>query len=223
MLGSGNIAATISGQNTQSITINANSGTVALGSSAAKTLTLNSNLDVAYSGRASGVQTISVSVGQKTADLSDTNLTFQDMRTVSLSGAGTGATVLLNGLSGSANNMVMTLSGLDGGFSAAISSKKGGDNIFRGNTGKFNVSTRSKGAGNLTAPTGTNGQMSASTVDAVNAFIDQSATAGSASLSINACRRWSDKYLCWVWFRRYTLATVTGLGTFLSCPILVGR
>ena len=54
ILGSGVLGggATVSGQNTTSITVNANSGTLALGSSAADTLTFNSDSNLTVTGRA---------------------------------------------------------------------------------------------------------------------------------------------------------------------------
>ena len=64
----------------------------------ANSFTLNTDANITLSGTASGlsgVQTLTVSVGDKTADLSGATLGFQDARTVSLSGGGSGSTVIL--------------------------------------------------------------------------------------------------------------------------------
>ena len=60
ILGTGGIAATVSGQNTQTITVNASSGTLAVGSSAASTFNLTTLSNITLGGstsRLSGVQT----------------------------------------------------------------------------------------------------------------------------------------------------------------------
>ena len=77
ILGTGGIAATVSGQNTQTITVNASSGTLAVGSSAATTFNLTSLSNITLGGttsRLSGVQTMSINVATNTADLSGGNL-----------------------------------------------------------------------------------------------------------------------------------------------------
>ena len=61
---------------------------------------------------------MSINVGTGTADLSGGNLGFHDMRVMSLAGAGTAASVLLNDVSGSGNAMALTMTGLEHGVSA---------------------------------------------------------------------------------------------------------
>ena len=82
ILGNGGIAATVSGQNTQTINVNASSGTLAVGSSAASTFNLTTSGNITLDGsnsRLSGVQTMSINVATGTADLSGGNLGFHDM------------------------------------------------------------------------------------------------------------------------------------------------
>lgn len=193
ILGDGGIAATVSGQNTKTITVNASSGTLAVGSSAATTFNLTTTSNITLGGtssRLSGVQTMSINVGTNTADLSGANLGFQDMQTLSLAGAGTAATVLLNDVSGSGNNMVLTMSGLEGGVSAFNISNASG-NITIGAesmTGSIDVATLETSAlGAAVISTGTAGNFSASTVKLAGGFtLDASAhVSGSGSIAVS--------------------------------------
>ncbi len=193
ILGNGGIAAAVSGQNTQTITVNANSGTLAVGSSAATTfnLTTLSNITLgSTTSRLSGVQTMAINIGSNTADLSGTNLGFQDMRTMTLTGTGSGATVLLNDVSGSGNAMAITMTGLEGGVSAFNVSNASGNITIAAEslTGTLDVATlETSAAGSITVSTGTAGNFSAGTVKAIDAFtLDASANvSGSASIAIS--------------------------------------
>ena len=71
--GNGDIAATISGREASTITVNAGSGTFAIGSSAAKTFNLStqSGITIDSASKMSGVQTMTVDIGQNTADLTE--------------------------------------------------------------------------------------------------------------------------------------------------------
>jgi len=192
ILGNGGIAATVSGQNTQTITVNASSGSLAVGSSAANTFTLNTTGNIEVNGsnsRLSGVQTLTINTATGTADLSGSKLGFQDAQTVVLGGAGTGATVLLNTLSGSASNMALSITGLEGGVSAGNIHANSGNLTIGGEamTGEFNVtSLKVSGAGSMTVSTGTAGQFSAGTTNAAGTFtLDASAnTSGSSSITL---------------------------------------
>ena len=114
--------------------------------------------------RLSGVQTLTVSVGDKTADLSGATLGFQDARTVSLSGGGSGSTVLLNDVSGSGNAMTMSMSGLAGGVSVDNLNNTSASLTVAGetSTGRFDVNEMTlTGPDAVTISTGTAGQYSA--------------------------------------------------------------
>jgi len=191
ILGNGAIAATVSGQNTQTISVNASSGTLAVGSSAAKTFNLTTDSNITLDGddsRLSGVQTLTINVATNTADLSGTDLGFQDMQTVSLAGAGTAATVLMNDISGSGNNMTLTMTGLEGGFSAFnIHNASGNITVDAGAmTGTIDITRLDvAGQGNATITSGTLGNFSADNVHTVGSFtLDASAhTAGTGSIA----------------------------------------
>jgi len=193
ILGTGGIAATVSGQNTETITVNASSGTLAVGSSAATTFNLTTTSNITLGGtssRLSGVQTMSINVGTNTADLSGANLGFQDMRNLSLAGTGTAATVLLNDVSGSGNNMVLTMSGLEGGVSAFNVSNASGNVTIAAETmtGSIDIATlETSAAGAVTVSTGTAGNFSANTVKVAGGFtLDAAAhVSGSGSIAVS--------------------------------------
>ena len=194
VLGNGAIAATISGQNTQTITVNASSGTLAVGSSAATTFNLTTDANITIGGstsRLSGVQTMAIDVTKGTADLSGANLGFHDMQTMTLAGTGTGATVLLNDVSGSGNNMTLSMSGLEGGVSAFNVSNNSGNVTIAAEsvTGSIDIASLDvSGAGAITVSTGTAGNFSAGTVNAAGAFtLDATAhTSGSGSIAVGS-------------------------------------
>jgi len=195
ILGNGGINAIISGQNTETITVNGSSGSLAVGSSAATTFNLKTEAQVSvgtvntYNSRLSGVQTMTVNIGQGTADFSNSTLGFQDMRTMALTGSGSGATVLLNDVSASGNAMGITITGFEGGVSAFnVSNASGNITIAaESSTGTLDITTlETVGAGSITVSTGTAGNFSATTVRSIDAFtLDASANAsGSASIAI---------------------------------------
>jgi hypothetical protein len=189
--GSGAIAATISGQNTQTINVNASSGTLAVGSSAASTFNLNVTDKITIDGtasRLSGLTTLIVDTGKGTADLSGANLGFHDIAAVTLGGAGTGSTVLLNNLSASGNNITLTMTGLTGGMSAAAITVTSGDLVISAPSMSGTMDFTDLDANAITVQSGTKGNFSAAAVDSTGAFIlDGTAhTSGSGSIAFGA-------------------------------------
>jgi len=190
--GKADIAATISGKEAETINIDVGSGSLAVGSSAASTFQLSSTsgLEILTGSRLSGVQTMTVDVGQNTADLANL-LGFQDMRILTLSGAGSSSQVLMGEISGSGNTMSITMSGLAGGFSAAeITNQSGNITLDAGaTTGTLDVENLNnlKG-GNINIVAGTAGNFSSSNVESVGTFtLDATAhTSGSGSISLGA-------------------------------------
>jgi len=192
ILGGGNINATVSGQNTTAITVNAGSGTLAVGSSAANSFTLNTSGNITIpdtTSRLSGVQTLSVTVGNNTADLSGNTMGFADARTVTLAGAGSASTVKLNHFSGSGSNIVMSMTGLAGGVSIANLDNVSAAITIGGetSTGRLDIANmKLLGPDAVTISTGTAGQYSAGLTEVGgNYTLDMSAnTSGSASLAV---------------------------------------
>ena len=95
------------------------------------------------------------------------------MQNLSLAGAGTASTVLLNDISGSGNNMVITMTGLEGGVSAFnIFNNSGNITVDAGTmTGAFDItSLDTSGAGAITISSGTLGNFSAGTVNAASSL-----------------------------------------------------
>ena len=161
IVGDGKIAATVSAESAKTINVDVGSGTLVIGSSAATTFNLSSDggivIDTGWNRGLSLLQTMSIDTNHGTADLSSLNLDFRDMRNLTMSGAGSNSSVLLNRISGSGNAMTMSLSGLEGGVSAhSVTNNSGSMTISAESmTGKLNISDlKVSGEGNLTVSTG---------------------------------------------------------------------